>query len=274
MTPKENAMYLEYLNDIRSKGQRSFSIDQLINDLEVSYEAAKSGLYRLSHDKKIISPAKGLYVILPPEYLLLGSLPAQELVPILMNYLNADYYVGLLSAANYYGASHQKSGNFQIITNKRMNNNFTFGQIKLEIIYKKSLNLSPKQNIAVPTGYLNIATPELVIMDLFLYPRKSGGLNHIATILSELVDAIDPEKLIALAKLTKEKFWLQRLGYILEKIETMNDKKQQKIIDKVCFYLKDNMRGYLALDGSIAITGMKRNDKWHIAENTTIESDL
>ena len=267
-------MYLEYLDNIRSKGKRSFTIEQLINELKVSYDFAKPELRRLIKDKKIISPAKGLYIILPPEYLLQGSIPAQELVPILMNHLSVDYYVALLSAASYHGVSNQKPDSFQIITNKRMKATLESGQIKLEIIYKKSLDILPIQNIEVSTGYLKIATPELVVLDLFLYPYRSSGLNHIATILSELVDALDPEKLIALSKLIKEKFWLQRFGYILEKTKTTNENKQKIILDKIQDYLKGNMNGYLALDGSISITGKNRSDKWHIAENTIIESDL
>ena len=57
---------------------------------------------------KIITPIKGLYVMLPPEHQPYGSIPAEELVPIIMKHLNVDYYVGLLSAGLFYGATHQK----------------------------------------------------------------------------------------------------------------------------------------------------------------------
>lgn len=267
-------MYIEYLGNIRSKGKRFFTIDQLIADLKVSYDSAKSGLYRLRKQNKIISPAKGLYVILPPECILQGSIPAQELVPILMNHLKADYYVSLLSAASYHGASHQKSGSFQIITNKIIKHPLEFGSIKLEIVYKKSFDILPRQDIKVNTGYLKIATPELVALDLLLYPRHSGGLNHIATVLSELIEVIDADKLIYLAKIIGGKLWLQRLGFILENIETMAEKKQSKIINKIHNYLNDKMKRFIPLEASLPITGHSRNKKWYIIENTNIESDL
>ncbi len=267
-------MYKKYLSNIRSKGKRSFTIDQLVTDLKVSYDSAKSGLYRLRKEKKIISPAKGLYIILPPEYLLQGSIPGQELVPILMNHLKIDYYVSLLSAASYHGASHQKPGSFQIITNKLIKHPLEFGNIKLEIIYKKSFDELPHQDITVNTGYLRIATPELVALDLLLYPGHSGGLNHIATVLSELIEAIDANKLITLAQIVKEKVWLQRLGFILENIETMNEKKQNNLINKIKDYLSDKMKRFMPLEASIPITGHPRNKKWYIIENTNIESDL
>lgn len=45
-----------------------------------------------------MSPASGLYVIVPPEHQAYGCIPAEELIPILMEHLQADYYVALLSA--------------------------------------------------------------------------------------------------------------------------------------------------------------------------------
>ena len=50
------------------------------------------------------------------------------------------------------------------------------------------------------TGYLKVATPELVALDLLNYPNHAGGLNHIATVFSELIETLDPVKLINLAK--------------------------------------------------------------------------
>jgi hypothetical protein len=52
--------------------------------------------------------------------------------------------------------------------------------------------------------------PELVALDL------SGGLNHIATVLSALIEAINKHKIIQLADFIGEKVSLQRLGYILD----------------------------------------------------------
>lgn len=50
----------------------------------------------------------GYTSLLPPEYQSYGSIPAEELVPIIMQHIQADYYVALLSAGLFYGATHQK----------------------------------------------------------------------------------------------------------------------------------------------------------------------
>ena len=116
-TPKGYGMFFEYLDTLRMSGKRHFTFQGIMHDLQISEASAKSGLYRLKKANKIITPIKGLYVIVPPEHQPYGSIPAEELVPIIMKHLKADYYVGLLSAGLFFGATHQKPARFQLITN-------------------------------------------------------------------------------------------------------------------------------------------------------------
>jgi predicted transcriptional regulator of viral defense system len=264
----------EYLKYIRQIGKRCFSLKELITDLNISKNAALNAIARLRAHGDLITPAKGLYVLVPPEHQLQGSIPAEELVPILMKYLKADYYVSLLSGAQYHGASHQKPARFQVVSNKRSKHPLDFGQVKIELIYKKNLNELPTQDVAVSTGYLKVASPELVALDLLSYSSRSGGLNHIATVLSELLEAIDADKLIELADIVKEKAWLQRLGYILEHIDTMDEKKAKNIIDKLEYYFHGKITGFIPLASELPKTGYPRIKKWMIIANTNIESDL
>ena len=266
--------FSNYVKSIRQNGQRSFTLKQVISDLGLSKNAALVAIHRLKSHGDLITPAKGLYVIVPPEYQLQGSIPAQDLVPILMNHLKADYYVSLLSGAQYHGASHQKPGRFQIISNMRTKHPLEFGQIKLEMIYKKSLSRLPTQDIIVSAGYLKVATPELIVLDLLNYRSRSGGLNHIATVLSELIETVDPDRLIKLAELLGEKAWLQRLGYILEQIDTMDEERKNQVIDKLQRYLNGKMSVFVALAPDLPKTGYPRIKKWQIIANTDIESDL
>lgn len=265
---------INYLKNIRQKGERSFTLSQIMADLNLSKNAALNAIHRLKMQSDLMSPARGLYVIVPPEHQSYGSIPANELVPILMEYLQVDYYASLLTAAQYYGASHQKPHIFQIVSNKRTKYPLEFGQVKIEIIYKKSLANLPVKNVVVKTGYLKIATPELTAMDLFLYPKKSGGLDHIATVLSELVEALDADKLIELAKISGGVLWLQRLGYVLEKIEPMDIDATTIIIQKLEEYLAHTKHSFIPLTPELPKTGCSRSKKWMIIENTTIESDL
>lgn len=263
-----------YIKEIRKKGHRAFTINNVIEHFGVSHNYAKVALHRLLKSGDVISPARGFYVIVPPEHQHFGSIPAEELIPLLMEHLHADYYVGLLSAAAFYGAAHQKVARFQVVSNKRIKHSLSFVKVEIEIIYKKSLTHLPIQKFVVNTGYLNVSTAELVALDLLCYPGRSGGLNHIATVLSELIENLDVTKLITLAQSTKVERQLQRIGYILEKIDVMDDDKKEIAIAKLEKFVDSHIQTYQPLASEIAKVGYPKCKKWKIIENTDVEGDL
>jgi predicted transcriptional regulator of viral defense system len=122
------------------------------------------------------------------------------------------------------------------------------GKVKIEFIYKKNWGALPIQNRTVKSGNLKIATLEITTMDLFLYPHRVGGLNHIATILSELVEAINVEALLKIVVASQQKYWIQRLGYTLEKIVPIEVGKRDKLIRMLKNYLAKQTVHFIPLD--------------------------
>lgn len=263
-----------YIIDLQKTGRSYFTLQQLMAERGLSKNAALNAIFRLKKQGGLISPARGMYVIVPPKHQIDGSIPARELVPLIMEYLGARYYVALLSAGLFHGATHQKPATFQVITDKRIVHPSTFGNIKINFIYKKSVLGLPTQDIVVSTGYLKVATPELVALDMLEYPNHAGGLNHIATVFSELVESIDPVKLIHLAKNTHTEYQLQRIGYILEHIDVMDDENALKVINMLANFVQDANPHYLALASELDRKEHPRCKKWKIIENSEIESDL
>jgi predicted transcriptional regulator of viral defense system len=267
------ATFQDYIKSVRSAGFSAFTLDKAITDLHISRNAVICGMYKLKKKGEVVSPAKNLYVIVPPEYQSIGSLPAEELIPILMQHWGLPYYVCLLSSALYFGASHQKPQIFQVMVSKQLKP-IVCGKIKIEFIYKKSLENLPTRSIPVKTGYLVVATPELTAMDLLLYSHQAGGLNHIATVLSELIEEIDPKQLITFLGQSEKKSWVQRLGYILEHIESMDEQKQKNIIKLLHKHVADKSFTPIALAPELPTKGKYRDHRWMIIANTDIESDL
>jgi hypothetical protein len=68
-----------------------------------------SGLQRLRARRRVFSPTRGLYVVIAPEFRSWGGVPADWFIDDLMRHLGRRYYVALLSAAAYHGASHLSS---------------------------------------------------------------------------------------------------------------------------------------------------------------------
>lgn len=261
-----------YVKDLRAHGRSYFTTQKALSDLGVSHAKLNSRIYRLKKKGELISPAKNLFVIVSPEYRSLGCLPPAELIPILMRHWNQEYYAGLLTAALYHEASHQKPQIFQVVVSKQIPL-LVQGKVSIEFITKKSLENLPTQDIEAKTGYLRISSPEVTAMDLLLYTHRVGGLNAIGTVLSELIESIEPKKLIVLAKNLKGKAWVQRLGWILEHIDTIDNDRKLSLVNALQEYLLTQRLFYIPLASELKVAGYARNKKWMIIENTTIESD-
>ena len=87
----------------------------------------------------------------------------------------------------------------------------------MAFITRKGLKDVPAQDFNTPRGTIRVSTPEASAVDLVGYHHHVGGLDHVATILSEMVERIDPEKLLAAAQ-TAPLPWSQRLGYLLDRV--------------------------------------------------------
>ena len=108
----------EYISGLAASGRHYFTSGEARSALGIWAAAAKLALNRLAEQKAIASPARGFYVIIPPEYQSLGCLPADQFIPALMRHLNIAYYAGLLSAAQYHGAAHYRPQEFQVFLAK------------------------------------------------------------------------------------------------------------------------------------------------------------
>ena len=261
-----------YIKELLSKGKGYFTTQEAVEALQITNAALRVRIHRLKNLGEIVSPARNLFVAVAPEYRSLGCVSPAELAIILMKFWKQKYYAGLLTAALYHGASHQKPQIFQLVVDKQIAP-LTIGKVAIEFIFKKSLDGLPTQPIEAKAGYMHISSPEVTAMDLIVYSHRVGGINAIATVLSELVDALNPEKLVSLAQTLKGKTWVQRLGWILEQIDTVDNEKRNTILNALQVYLGNHRLFYKPASPGLEIAGYSRNKKWMIIENTSVESD-
>lgn len=147
------------------------------------------------------------------------------------------------------------------------------GKIAVDFIFKKQLSGTPIQPFNMPTGYLITSTPEVTAMDLLLYSHQAGGVNHIATVLTELIEVMEPKKLLELACSSTQNAWVQRLGYILEKIDPYETTKKAECIELLREHIQHINPSYVALIER-GIKSLSRDKTWRIIVNTEIESDM
>lgn len=177
--------------------------------------ALRSALRRLKKKQEIASPLRGLFIIVPPEYQSLQSLPPEHFIDDLMRHLNVPYYVGLLSAAQFYGAAHQKPQTFQVITSKARRN-IQVGRVKITFTTKSDAEHSATRQFNTPKGFIRVATPETIALDLVTFPQKSGGISAVFEILSDLSEQLNFENCMQAIPHLKKAPSLQRLGYFFD----------------------------------------------------------
>ena len=266
--------FMEYIENLQSNGQYWFIRVDTIKALKMTKIAFKMTVGRLKKAKRIKLIGKGFYLIVPVEYRRAGSPPPYWYIDPFMKFLQINYYIGLLSAAAYYGASHQVSQQFQVIVDRSVILGKT-NQLNLVFFRKKDLSNTPVEDLKVATGFVKISTKEATALDLVQYYKAAGYFGLIATILLELSPLIDPKLLLLAVKQGQyEIATVQRLGYLLdflgfkEKTEYLFEwlqeqwryKKYKKLIVLVPNKLS-NIKQHL------------KDLKWHIIINEKIEVD-
>ncbi len=205
----------EFILGKAERGYCFFLHDEAKKSLECSDIALRRAISRSQKKGELAEPLRGFHLIIPPEYKNLGCLPAEQFIPDLMQYLNINYYVCLLSAAQYHGAAHHRPQVFQVMADVERRK-IKCGKVVIDFMTKKKIAGLPVKNINTKQGFLAISSPELTALDLVSYPDRAGGLDNVFSVISELANKINAENLTDLWLHQKETTWLQRLGYLFE----------------------------------------------------------
>lgn len=205
-----------YVSGLLSAGRTVFTAEQAEQALGVGHGAFLDAAERLQRREALLNPRRGFYVVVPPQYASLGGPPPAWYIDPLMRHEGQAYYVGLLKAAELHGASHQAVMEFQVISAKRLPK-IRAGRNLIVFYFRKNVEAvtAGTEGRKTDTGTMRISSAALTALDLLRYPQASGGIDNVATVLSDLGQKIDPEQLGTLSALV-ERPVVQRLGYLLE----------------------------------------------------------
>ncbi len=263
--------YLDkYLEDLLSVGKLSFSINQLVKSFpDFSLNALQMNLKRLNKKNKIRHIIKGYYVIITPEYRSRKIIPPELFIDQLFEYLNRPYYVGLLSAAAFHGASHQQAMEYYVFIDKPAIRPTTVEGLKINYVVKNDLKIKGIEKRKTDAGYINISNPELTAVDLIVYQHRIGGLNRASTLLYELSDSMSSDKFNDILNNNFQYSVLQRLGYILDVILQKNE---LSLVIKN--FLSDKKIFRVPLKPGHNKKGSLVNNDWKVIQNFNIETDF
>jgi predicted transcriptional regulator of viral defense system len=257
----------QYLEGLARSGQYYFVLDEVVNVLGHKKNSVSVSLSRLAKAGKVQMIRKGFGIITANTN---GPLDPSFFLDAMMKNLEAKYYVGLLNAAAYKGASHQSVMSFTVVTDKFLKPIKLRG-LTIDFITKKHFeDITEIEKVGGRGGYFYISSPELTAIDLIRFPMKSGQLNNIATILSELNESIKKEKLKNICEKSKTPIAaLQRLGYIQDVI--LEEKNLSECIYKVL--IKRKMQIVPLSIGNKNKIESNIDKKWNLKINTKVEPD-
>jgi predicted transcriptional regulator of viral defense system len=231
-----------------------------------SVVAVRAALRRASQRGEVASPHRGFFVVVPPEYRRLRCLPPEQFIPHLMKHLEEPYYVALLSAAELHGAAHHRPQRFQVMVPKNRRQ-IECGEARVQFVARHDLERTPVVEQNTPRGKMRVSSPEATALELVGYADQCGGLDNVASVLSELVESLDPKKLLEAARLCPA-VWSQRLGYLLELASR----------DDLAGVLADHVRAEGAMLAPLvrakSMKGAPRAERWKLALNASVEADL
>jgi predicted transcriptional regulator of viral defense system len=274
MDMKEEVVYKteDWITSRLKRGKTTFSRQELAGQFShLSEQTIKNNLALLIKKEKIYPVFRGFYSAIPVNYGLMGIVPPEFYIADLMKYLDRPYYVGLLSAAMFYGAAHQKPQIYSIITVLPPLRDTVKKNIRINFISTRKeiprLWLKPFRG---ENGDFQVSKPELTAVDLITFQKEIGGLNRACTVLYELMEVV------RFGKLDKTFFEyvptssVQRLGYLLE--NKLEQPKQAEIL-----YSKAQTHGCkfqkIPLKYSKPTKNCEVDMKWRIIINEYIEID-
>jgi len=263
-----------YLTHLLSQGQVVFSAAQAQEDLEISKGALLDAAERQQRRKHLIAPRRGFYVIVPPQFLSWGAPPPPWYIDALLKHEARPYYVALLKAAELHGATHQAVMEFQVITDKRLPR-IKAGRSAIAFYYRKDMEAVADglQDHKTDTGRMKISGPELTSLDLVRYPHAAAGLDHVATVLTDLCERIEGARLAAISD-SFERAVLQRLGYLLclSGHEDKSDALHERLMKRSPLPWIE-LEPAIAKDPDFRPKPVARDERWHVIVRRIPEVD-
>jgi predicted transcriptional regulator of viral defense system len=136
----------------------------------------------------------------------------------------------------------------------------------VEFIARKNMAPTTVVEKNTRTGIIRIATPEATALELVGYVDRCGYLDNVATVLMELAESMDGERLAHEAHHAPTA-WVQRLGYLLRLVEAKGLAAHLK------FELSQRRLFTVALAPWKESTGAPRDPMWNLAINERVEPD-
>ena len=260
-----------WIIDRERTGRPCFSRDEVAGAFpSLSASSIDSSLSRFRSNSLIQAVHRGFYCVIPAHYAYVGKVPPAYYMDELMKWLGKPYYITLLSAAEMFGAAHQKPMVTQIMTELPC---FSYSKKKNDSVDWQFRSHVPSQFVLRrngENGQVAYSNAELTAVDLVRYSHSAGGLSSVATVLAELRETTDFNGAGQGVFKTADLADVQRLGYIYDAI--LGDGAQSETIHDELITMCRDLKP-VVLDLGLPSDGAKINRRWKVRVNHKIEVD-
>ena len=249
-----------------SHGIASLSTEEVMRLCGIPANQVSQRMASLRKATKLFSPARGLWVLIPPEYRTWGAPDPMRYIDDMMGHLGTDYLVGWLSAAERHGASHHAAQVFQVATGKTVKAR-TFGRSRLEFYRRDYVGAAKVSSELLQKTGVHVASPGTTMLMLAADPRICGGMSNVANLVIELAEECPgfEAEVITDAPLFPDAA-VRRLGWLL-------DEFGDGAHDELAGYCSSLASGPAFLSPSSARTG-KLDTRWMIMVNEEVDPDV
>jgi len=181
-----------------------------------------------------------------------------------MDLAGEPYYFALLSAAERYGAAHQRPQVVQVMV-RRNRAAVACGQVRVEFVARHDLERVFVREFNTPRGVARYSTPEVTALELVGYPKHAGGIANVAAVLPDLAEEMEADALSRAAGVSPVS-WSQRLGYLLERAI------ESSLADALAPFVEEHARSYTPLRRAAPTTGAGRDAAWKLIVNVSLHT--
>lgn len=254
----------DWLDSMYAQGQVTFTLAEASRLRDANLNSTRLALSRAQRDSALFSPMRGFYVIVPPEYRGEGAPPWRWFVAPMLRYLDAPYYVALLTAAAQHGASPQAAQEVQVMVDRQIRQKIA-GRQRIEFILRKRASQAQVLEVTTPTGRLRVSTPEMTMLDLVAYPSRAAGWSNIASILPDLASLASRRGWKDALRVEPRTTEVQRLGHLLDRFGAAHT-------DILAAWLAERpFEPTRLVPGGVAVG--KRDARWQVIINAMVEPD-
>ncbi len=141
--------------------------------------------------------------------------------------------------------------------------------LEIRFFLNRAASRTPTFAMKTETGSMRVATAAATAFDLVRYVESVGYLGNVATVLHELAEKLDPQKLVEVAQETGiELSVVQRLGFLLAQLG-MTERTEA-----LALWLAQRRPRPVLLRPDRPAEGAAKDPRWQVLVNDDVEIDL